>query len=305
MKVKDQFMRFRSFRLNNGQQIRFWEDVWIGNVSFQQKYPSLYNIVRKKNDIVASVLSSVPLNVSFRRSLQDNDLRNWNELVMSIMHIQLNDNKDTFKWNLKANRIFAVHSMYLAVINNGVVERNTMIWKLKMPLKIKIFMWYMYKGVTLTKDNLAKRNWNGNTHCVWCLANESIQHLFFQCKNARFIWGLVEICFGLKPPHNTMHMFSSWLNGIGGRLKQLLLVGASAICWAIWLSRNDVVFDKSPMKTFMQVIYRGTYWFRFWSQMQKAEDDKELIKTACLKMENVVMEIFSKYGWRFTNRICS
>jgi hypothetical protein len=43
------------------------------------------------------------------------------------------------------------------------------------------------------------------------------------------------------------------------------------------------------MKTFMQVIYRGTYWFHFWSQMQKAEDDKELIKT----------------GWRFTNRICS
>jgi hypothetical protein len=35
-------------------------------------------------------------------------------------------------------------------------------------------------------------------------------------------------------------------------------VGASAICWAIWLSRNDVVFDKSPMKTFMQVIYRET-----------------------------------------------
>jgi hypothetical protein len=102
-----------------------------------------------------------------------------------------------------------------------------------------------------------------------------------------------------------MHMFSSWLNGIGGRLKQLLLVGASAICWAIWLSRNDVVFDKSPMKTFMQVIYRGTYWFCFWSQMQKAEDDKELIKTACLKMENVVMEIFSKHEWRFTNRIRS
>jgi hypothetical protein len=66
-----------------------------------------------------------------------------------------------------------------------------------------------------------------------------------------------------------------------------------------------VVFDKSPMKTFMQVIYRGTYWFRFWSQMQKAEDDKELIKTTCLKMENVVMDIFSKHGWRFTNRICT
>jgi uncharacterized integral membrane protein len=111
--------------------------------------------------------------------LQDNNLRNWNELVMSIMHIQLNDNKDTFKWNLKANRIFTVHSLYLAFINNGVVEINKMIWKLKMPLKIKIFMWYMYKGVTLTKGNLAKRNLNGNKQCVCCLANESIQHLFF------------------------------------------------------------------------------------------------------------------------------
>ena len=109
----------------------FGKDVWIGTVSFQQKYPSLYNIVRKKNDIVAYVLSSVPLNVSFRRSLQDNNLRNWNELDMSIMHIQLNDNKDTFKWNLKANRIFTVHSMYLVVINNGVVEKNKMIGSLR------------------------------------------------------------------------------------------------------------------------------------------------------------------------------
>jgi hypothetical protein len=29
----------------------------------------------------------------------------------------------------------------LALINNGYIERNKMIWKLKMPLKIKIFMW--------------------------------------------------------------------------------------------------------------------------------------------------------------------
>jgi hypothetical protein len=51
--------------------------------------------------------------------------------------------------------------MYLALVNNGSVIRNTLIWKLKIPLKIKKFMWYMQKEVVLTKDNLAKRNWNG------------------------------------------------------------------------------------------------------------------------------------------------
>jgi hypothetical protein len=38
---------------------------------------------------------------------------------------------------------------------------NNMIWRLKITLKNKIFMWYMYKEVVLTKDNLTKRNWNG------------------------------------------------------------------------------------------------------------------------------------------------
>jgi len=37
------------------------------------------------------------------------------------------------------------------------LQVNCAIWKLKIPLiKIKIFMWYLKKGVLLTKDNLLK-----------------------------------------------------------------------------------------------------------------------------------------------------
>jgi hypothetical protein len=58
--------------------------------------------------------------------------------------------------------------MYLALISNGMVIQNNMIWRLMFPLKIKIFMWYMYKEVVLTKDNLARRNWNGGKQCCFC-----------------------------------------------------------------------------------------------------------------------------------------
>ena len=34
--------------------------------------------------------------------------------------------------------------------------------------------------------------------------------------------------------------------GIDIKTKKLILVGASAICWALWLSKNDMVFDKLP-----------------------------------------------------------
>jgi hypothetical protein len=48
--------------------------------------------------------------------------------------------------------------MYKAMMNVGHVNNKTL-WNLKMPLKIKIFMWYLIKGVVLTKD-LAKRTGN-------------------------------------------------------------------------------------------------------------------------------------------------
>jgi hypothetical protein len=116
-------------------------------------------------------------------------------------------------------------------------------------------MWYPYKRVVLTKDNLAKCNWNGSKQCCFCCRDESIQHLFFNCFYARFMLGLVHISFGIQPPLNSTHLFGTWPNSLGGSLKRQLLAAALAFCWAIWLSRNDIVFDKFPTKTFLQVLY--------------------------------------------------
>jgi hypothetical protein len=188
MKAKAAFLVHRSFRLNNGKQIRFWEDKWLGNYSFQQQYPSLYSIVRRKYTTVENVLSRVPLNVSFHRFLNQNNQRLWNELVRRIMHVRLNDQADVFRWNLHQNGQYTVKSLYLALINTGVTNMNKQLWKLKVPLKIKIFMWYLKREVVLTKDNLARRNWDGSKQCSFCLHDESVQHLFFECWYTRFLW---------------------------------------------------------------------------------------------------------------------
>ena len=48
MKVKRDFLRFGTFIIKDGSQVRFWEDIWLGNRSLRDQYPQLYNIVRKK-----------------------------------------------------------------------------------------------------------------------------------------------------------------------------------------------------------------------------------------------------------------
>jgi hypothetical protein len=43
--------------------------------------------------------------------------------------------------------VFSTRSMYMAIIKNGIIPRKCPIWKLKIPLKIKIFLWYIKSGV--------------------------------------------------------------------------------------------------------------------------------------------------------------
>jgi hypothetical protein len=50
--------------------------------------------------------------------------------------------------------------MYNALIQPEVpIDKNSndKLWKLKLPLRIKVFGWYFWKGVILSKDNLSSK----------------------------------------------------------------------------------------------------------------------------------------------------
>jgi hypothetical protein len=49
--------------------------------------------------------------------------------------------------------------MYLHLLNQHALFHHKCIWKLKIPFKIKIFFWYLQRGIILTKDNLTMKNW--------------------------------------------------------------------------------------------------------------------------------------------------
>jgi hypothetical protein len=63
MKLKSNFLRLGKFKIGDGSQVRFWEDAWLGNITFKNLFP---DIVRKKSATVAKVFRSNLLNVSFR-----------------------------------------------------------------------------------------------------------------------------------------------------------------------------------------------------------------------------------------------
>jgi hypothetical protein len=72
--VNEKFLKLGTFIAKNGENVRFWEDRWLENFTLQNRFTSLYCIARRKNDFVASIMSSTPLNVSFKRGLQGRKL---------------------------------------------------------------------------------------------------------------------------------------------------------------------------------------------------------------------------------------
>jgi hypothetical protein len=143
MKVKEYFLSLGHFTLNNEENIIFWEDKWLGNTTLRYQFPELYSIVRRKNVSVASVFRTIPLNNSFQRGLVGNNLNQWYRLVAGVVHIRLSEVQDRFVWDLIQNDNFAISSMYKALIMDTHVLHNTLLWKLKIPLRIKIFLWYL------------------------------------------------------------------------------------------------------------------------------------------------------------------
>ena len=112
-------------------------------------------------------------------------------------------------------------SMYAALMDEKVLPINQPLWKLKIPLKIKVFIWLLHRGVILTKDNLARRNWKGSMLCCYCSDKENIAHLFFNCSLASILWRIIHTTLGLRRPNTVNHIFGSWLRGLTKLHKKL------------------------------------------------------------------------------------
>ena len=119
------------------------------------------------------------------------------------------------------------NSMYTDLLQDRTPFLRKYLWKLKIPLKIKIFLWFLHRKVILTKDNFIKRHWQGSKQCAFCQQDETVDHLFINCFFTRHIWRLIHFTFNISPPTGITNMFGNWLNGIDKKTKAHIRIGVS------------------------------------------------------------------------------
>jgi hypothetical protein len=89
---------------------------------------------------------------------------------------------------------------------------------------------------------------------------------------AKLMWMTISFTFGIRRPANTFHLFGPWLRRFSKKQRNQVLIGVTVFCWALWLSRNEVVFQRSNFKSILQVMFRDTFWIRSWSILSKEEE---------------------------------
>jgi len=76
-------------------------------------------------------------------------------------------------------------------------------------------------------------------------------NIFFYCFYAKFLWRAIHILYGIVPPTSIDDFFDYWSKQGNKKLNTLLLTAATALLWAIWISRNEIVFDKCKPKSLL------------------------------------------------------
>jgi hypothetical protein len=119
----------------------------------------------------------------------------WTKYTKGMVNarIKLNDEKYCliWSWDTKQGQVSTELAYEEQVTEVMGVEPKfwySEIWKWKIPMKIKLFVWLLLEQKILTWDNLRKSGAQGPSICVLCKEREeSLLHLFGECSFIKII----------------------------------------------------------------------------------------------------------------------
>ena len=149
------------------------------SVPLEALFPELLSLSHDLMGLVNSHWSDRGWNVRFSGYILAEIQQQWEELFLLLSkHLLLiEDSRNRPLWKWDSRRTFSLKNAYFRLNDGGLrCPFAKVVWQIKVPLKIRTFIWLVVKDTTLTWDNLMKRNWKG-PKCllfVWIVGNPLI-----------------------------------------------------------------------------------------------------------------------------------
>ena len=105
---------------------------------------------------------------------------------------------------------------------------------------------------------------------VASVANMKLSYISFFIVIMPNFFGVPSILFWVPPTHQCRTLVWYQVKAGRTRTKYSIIDRDATVCWVIWLTRNDRVFNNCQSKIFLHVFFRGTHSLWFWDLPQSA-----------------------------------
>jgi hypothetical protein len=119
--------------------------------------------MNQKVTVMEVFQAGVPWRI-FRRAMVGELREQWMQMQRMLEQIDLTHEPDNLVWTVTEPGIFSVNYFHSAMQFSRVVPYKFM-WKTKIPLWVKTFLWLVLKGSILTRDVLSHRRGNCEKKC--------------------------------------------------------------------------------------------------------------------------------------------
>ena len=236
------------FSIGDGRRVRFWEDRWCGDEALSLSFPSLYALVTSKEAWVVEVWDASGeeggWNPRFSRPFNEWQMEMVERFLFSLQGKRAVTNLgDRIQWKEAKDGNISVNSFYSAMEGSSTIPfLKSIICSTFIPTKIGFFAWEASCNKALTLDQLKKRGWYFLNKCyLFCVAEESIDHLLIHGTKARVVWELLFNLFGASwvLPSSVKEILLGWHGSFVGK-KRVKVWRTAPLClfWTVWKGKK-------------------------------------------------------------------
>jgi hypothetical protein len=189
-----------------------------------------------------------------------------------VEDIDLENVPTTISWRLEQSGKFSTRSLYLAMCKKPEVSLTKFIWDNHLPLKIKIFTWQLSRGRLPSNEQIQTRGGRADGLCTLCGQVESVDHIFFQCPLACFMWSGVREQFSVDWNPKTRVQWFLILNSLNPKAQRPVWVFFAALAWALWNTRNKFSMEKKFPRHPADVIFKLIISLQLWRPLQSPKE---------------------------------
>ncbi|XP_019178992.1 PREDICTED: uncharacterized protein LOC109174182 [Ipomoea nil] len=248
--------------VRNGMSTRFWMDKWLRPYALYEKmtrpasFPELYSNVAEYWDHTRGWKWEV-----IEQYLPPEEVDYLAGFVMAE-----DDATDSWGWGPDQRGVFTVKSAYGMI--NGIPDRDTdktwkLIWTMRVPARVSMFMWLVRHKRILTNCERARRHLTINTCCFRCAGQaEDLHHLFRGCVASRQIWE--DALHRRTAAHLRGLDWTDWFEtNLRGDANRGFLEGwpeqFACRIWWLWRWRNDELFNGNILLVEQKISWLRRY----------------------------------------------